>query len=1325
MGTSCTFIPKVTNSKGEKVNSNLAIDCISYIGNRKDGIDVYARIKTDNFEQTYGSIVERDENDEPKFDSVYLHTKLKDVIPTEKISKELERQLNTGERNIENFEKSDFGKLFIVTQDKSDTYIVKELNNENAEKEAQRKAFNVLNTELRSILSEFGIEVGVLDEMEEKMGISGETNFEALKEMTANFKNLIRIAKGERGEQALPEEFAHFAIRALGIEHPLISRLLKALQSEKAQREVLGDDYERYAQEYNSNIQLLAEECAGKLVANHLIKGKSVTNNYKSIIERVIDAIKEFFARFDVNAFDNAIENANKYSSQIAEGILSRALTKEMSIKNIEHSSIKLFNIAANNAEKLSKQIENLIDIEKQRAILNKKVNSNHSKLVDKEAEGNITSLNLGISLNTQMLSMATYVESLCKSIPDYLNAADNYKNKNQWANVAKTFRELRNNVGAIKKMQEQFRTLLYEIKKDPDAEDYKEIIEKLESIMSDVNRAIDNFEPKYKEMAAAVWASLFEKYQDILPSLTLSEDYKKFAANIDFTKEAIQDISWFDRWLDSASDSRSEIIRIFDDIIKKHKEKARLKTIDFNKRVLAFAKRAQEAGIKNWEFAFKRNKDGKLVGKYLTEYDYDKFIQDKKEFFEQIDNTTFSSNPLINDILKRKEKKIWIEERTTNGVLDKNKPKASLYLDKQYQKLSLTEKKFLAEFLELKQELDGMLPENATSNNRCIMILKDNIERMKSSNSLSDVASIIKNAIKDSVVIRSDDTAFGVINGAIDFNGDIINSVPIFFTSIKESDDINDLSTDAISTLIAYSAMAYNYDSMNEVVDQLEVCRSYFSENAHTKVMQGDTQIESRNYIVGEQIITKLIKPQGNSYTIDRINDLFEMRLYNKMHKQGKVIKVLGQNVSVEKLGDTFNKMTALSVYALNFLGGVSNITTGIGMMNIEAFARDYFKPKDIAKADAFYAKHLPIFMGQINDNIKTSLLHLIDEKFNVMQDFEETTRNAKYNSSVRRLLSKSPLFMFNNAGEHWLQNRTALAVLAEYKVRRKDTGMTISLLDALTVKPIDKNKKYGAELSFDNIVNIDGSEFTNENISALSRRMKKINQDMHGIYNEDDRNAMQRHAIGRMAIMFRKWIVPSWNRRFSHGKFDYDLNDTREGYYRTTFNFIKALFSEANKSKSIIYIYKHLSEKERRNLSRALAETLQFILVSVGLGLLDLDTDDKSPWHKKMLEYQMRRLKLELGSQLPFTAPNEIFKILKSPAASLSTMQNYFNLIKLLWFPGWFGDENIIQTGRFKGWNENAKQLYMAAPILNVVSKDFNPTYGIPFLKQSGVIF
>ena len=85
-------------------------------------------------------------------------------------------------------------------------------------------------------------------------------------------KEVIRIAKGEKGQAALPEEWGHFIVDTVK-DSPLRDRMLNSLKNEKVLQRVLGSEYDRYNEVYNGDIDLMAKEALGKMMAQ-------VLNNY-------------------------------------------------------------------------------------------------------------------------------------------------------------------------------------------------------------------------------------------------------------------------------------------------------------------------------------------------------------------------------------------------------------------------------------------------------------------------------------------------------------------------------------------------------------------------------------------------------------------------------------------------------------------------------------------------------------------------------------------------------------------------------------------------------------------------------------------------------------------------------------------------------------------------------------------------------------------------------------------------------------------------------------------------------------------------------------
>jgi hypothetical protein len=101
------------------------------------------------------------------------------------------------------------------------------------------------------------------------MGITGKVDFSVAKNVATGIRDIIKLSKGIEGVRALPEEFAHFIVDAIG-EIPLKERLINTLNNEDILKEILGDSYDNYSKVYNNNQELLAEEALGKLIAKVL-----------------------------------------------------------------------------------------------------------------------------------------------------------------------------------------------------------------------------------------------------------------------------------------------------------------------------------------------------------------------------------------------------------------------------------------------------------------------------------------------------------------------------------------------------------------------------------------------------------------------------------------------------------------------------------------------------------------------------------------------------------------------------------------------------------------------------------------------------------------------------------------------------------------------------------------------------------------------------------------------------------------------------------------------------------------------------------------------
>ena len=1345
MARNCAIIPQVRNNKGQVVDSKLFKGLLAYTGNnRSEATRLYLITKSSEFIKNWNPRLTLDENNEPTLRSLLQKTNISDVIPESKVLERLNREIGYYKRgmdkpalwvnNDENYQKLLQKAIsFNQTSDFRDDYVAKIIKIQDTESprifigvkvekrnrlnsiDADKMAYNAnLNSRLRDILAANGIAVGALTDLEKRMGINGVTDFDVARTAANGMIEMIRLANGIEGEKALPEEFAHFAIEAMG-ESPLINRLINNLSSSGLISEILGDEYETYDTLYKGDTVKLAKEAAGKLLAKHLLKSEPIEQKpYKNLLERVISAIKSFFKTMNASQIQKAMYEADKDFGRLARDILNGRMDEEINVGNINSSG--LFYQTNERVQRDRKLLQDIMNNELKRLKIYEKRNPNSQFSVNQRLL--IDRLELELASNNEVEGIYAFLDNALEELQKVSNRLEVLRNTpatnaNERASV---LRDVRNYMYSYKNIIEDIRKALV------DEERYTD-----NRYGQRVRVALDN--------ASILIGDLFVKYNDV--SMPLFVDFikpfvgenimipfGKFKGKVikaeDLVKMADEDISFFDRWLDSMADSSDYMLKVMDQAVKKSKEQARLRTIDVMKQLQAATIKLEKAGIKNTDWMFERDSKGNLSGNYISEINQALFKEKVREMFKSL-NEKYGKNPVGENAEKyKKERQAWFDANMeiVNG---KKVPKMSIYGNKQYQRLNAAQKEYYDTVMNIKSQLDSYLPEKYTTLTNAVKIRKDLLERVKSSDDVKSGTKQIWESIKDEFIRRTDDVDFGDRATVKDFEGNEVQTLPIYFTKLKEGESANDLSTDIVSTLTAYAAMANDFDEMNKVIDVLELGRDLLRERQIIQTQGGKPLVEKFK-AVGRKVEGKLTKEGEATRFVQRLNDFFEMQVYGRyMADEGTFGKT---NIDKGKVANFVNRVTSMNNLALNVLSGISNVATGTVMMRIESFAGEFFNEKNTITADRIYGQSLPEYLAEIGSRVKTSKLALWDELFNVMQEYEQDIREVNFDrkSWFSRMFNTSTLFFMNNAGEHWMQNRTSLALADAYKMKAPD-GKIVSLWDAMEVVPIDKNnKKAGAKLQLkQGYTKADGSAFTQDDIIKFSRKSAAINQRMHGIYNKADRSAVQRLAIGRMGMMFRKWIKPSLNRRFKSATYNYDLDTWTEGYYRTSGRFLLQLARDLRETQfNLAARWNELTPTEKANIRRALTETGHFLAVMAIIGLIEWSDDKDRPWLVRMAEYQARRLYTELGTMIPGKSMiTEGLRIIKSPAAGINTIENMLDLTKLL-NPWNYMDE--LQSGRYEG-HSTAYKSFFESPIIpmnRTIYRGLHPETGIPFFKQ-----
>lgn len=1325
----CAIIPKVRNKENEVVDSKLFKDLLSYTNDRGTTVLTYIWAVNKDFSK-YNDSNKFDENGQPTIEFIDRTFGLHNVVEDSKITTQIAKKEGFMNRDgsehvfMKEMEALDKAKSFNLNNTMKANYEAKMIKFMTGDKGHEQVAWKVriqrrtalfsldssnqeynakLNEKIRTILSKFGVSAGALTELQRRMGISGIMDSNDATRTADGLIQLIRLADGIEGEKALPEEFAHFVVEALQ-EQPLTKRLMNLIIDNNIAKEVLGEEYQKYDDLYASDKILLAKEAIGKLLAKNLLENQSVRPKGLSILmpRWISNAINWLKGKLGMaNELIMAKDEVNKELAGIATGILDGSLYNQMNMTTLLNSPVTLYQVQTK-LDREKKLLNTIIkaEIRKKDAFEEKKTNgaafqNKQISIINKleqqyqDAEyvdGIYTflehSLDEMTAINNRLISL--------RNDPDYLN------NINKSASV---IRDASNYAGTYASIIKQLRTEMRESELSGD----NTMMLRLNARLSDVENLINNFSSDFITLGKPLLAKYLGEF---MPSdrveITQGKDKGKVMTIEDIIEKSDSDLGFFDRWIFAMADSKDPILKLLDLAVKKSHSNARMRSLDMEKEMKAALFTLEKSGIKNTEWMLSRDSKGNTDGRFISEINYQKYYNAFKTEKARLIKLYTTEQGLNTELFKQAMDKWNLNNREmVDGV---KRPKLSIYRDEVFANLTPAQKKYYDTVMTLKKEMDNFLPTKYTKDKLLApQIRKDLVERAKDAKSLKEVGSTLSESIKDQFVRREDDSEYG--HAHIDLKGEKINFLPVYYT--KKLDNTNDISADITSTMIAYAAMAIDYDEMNKVIDLLELSKQIVSQREVTQTKNGKPIIDKLKSM-GRTIEEKLTKEGENSRIMEKLNSFFDSQVYGRSKKdEGTPGKSL----------DNLNKYTSVANLGLNLMQGISNVNNGVVMINIEAVAKEFFKASSLAKSDKNYALGLGDVLLDIGKRTHTSKIALFNEHLNTIQGEDGKLKDLEMSKSLfARMMGGNALFFLSHCGEHWIQTRTGLAMAEEFKMK-SPTGEIVGLYDAMEVIPMMENGvKVGAKLEVKKgYTKEDGTKYTEQDRFKLENKILTVNRKLNGSYNKADMGAIQQYSVGRAAFLFRKWMVDSFNRRFQASQYDFGLQSEYEGYYNTTGHFIAQLYHDIRGGQMhLLTRWNELTNHQRANMLRSFTEVGTLLAITMALSLVKWSDDPDRPWLEQLTEYQLRRLKTEIGAVTPNTALlGSAMTLLKSPTAGVDAANRILNILKIT---TWFDE---LQSGNYKGHIKLYKYTMDAIPVYRSINRAIYPKEGNQFLK------
>ena len=254
MLNSCDIIPKVGKSR-----SKLFEDLLAHTNNRSLTKQLWAVSQSRELLKNVKGL-EMDENGEPTYESFSKALGLDSII--DKSQKGYSDAISLGllNNNNESIEYdiadvimnkaisfNDTHDDFVAVVSEKDGKYIATVNYRDLDSlgEARKLKFkSVLNNKLLSIINTLGFDVSFSEDSK----LQDLFNPLLAEENAGTLKSVIRVSKGQQGEDSLPEEVAHLIIAGMH-NHSLYSRIASTFTDDVV-RLVLGEDYESYYELY-------------------------------------------------------------------------------------------------------------------------------------------------------------------------------------------------------------------------------------------------------------------------------------------------------------------------------------------------------------------------------------------------------------------------------------------------------------------------------------------------------------------------------------------------------------------------------------------------------------------------------------------------------------------------------------------------------------------------------------------------------------------------------------------------------------------------------------------------------------------------------------------------------------------------------------------------------------------------------------------------------------------------------------------------------------------------------------------------------------------
>ena len=582
------------------------------------------------------------------------------------------------------------------------------------------------------------------------------------------------------------------------------------------------------------------------------------------------------------------------------------------------------------------------------------------------------------------------------------------------------------------------------------------------------------------------------------------------------------------------------------------------------------------------------------------------------------------------------------------------------------------------------------------------------------------------------------------------DYNTDIA-SINGKLARLRSTPSVGEISTDLATSLIKFSAMAENFETMATIDDTLNAMMSVI-ENRSYQPSEGSgvTFIDKIKGVVSGTPKSKYAK---NENTKKRAQKWMSQVYYDNEN----ITKGAG-----DKIAEGIIQLSSLSYVAFNPFGNFNNYLIGRVNNNIELLAgRFVSREAQLRATREFNKRALPDMVSRTGAAMTDAVDVITFGKIPGLKssEYDPKRANSKYEAFVDmfRMMDKmSELreqgadtaegktwferaaewgYVMQDAAEYNVQTKMGMAVLMDTTMLNPDSGETLSLYDAFMYDAKSHTNKI--KEGFTKIVKVDknnkivpGSEqdYTDEFRYDLRNKIREINKQIHGNYAREDRMVMQQHTLGKLAVQFKKWVAPAIRARYQREYFDENLG-WMEGRYRSALSFLRYTGQQLRNGNTEFSTYgKGFMQAQKgfdgtggnadqraqnklfgfyRTMGEIAIMTSALLINSILSELLAGDGDDTDLERrmKNLSKYQVNRIYKEMVLFMPWIPDGgkQVFQQFGNPVAATRTFGELSELLGMTLVTGYkglrlkaggkeedyfYGDSSIVyQKGKRRG--------------------------------------